>query len=129
WRYPCTNVLSPGDNFGGCRLDRLAGRGGMGEVWVAYAPEQDRPVAVKVLRSDLIHDDLAKARFVQEARVMEPLAHPHILRLFQTGEDQGLLFFVMEFIEGGSLSDKLLREGTLPLREARVILAQMVEGL
>jgi len=121
-------VLGPNSIIGNYRLLRLGGVGGMGEVWQAEDTTGAK-VALKLLRPELTGDEAAAGRFVQEAHVMEAMVHRHILRVLHVGEDDGRLYFVMEWVEGGTLGEKLNREGALPLREARVLLAQMIEGL
>jgi serine/threonine protein kinase len=107
----------------------VAGRGGMGEVWQARHVLTRKPFAVKVLRQDLASDETIRGRFVQEARIMEALVHPNILRVNHVGEQEELLYFIMEWVEGGSLTDQLSERGTFTLQEARDVLWQMIDGL
>jgi serine/threonine protein kinase len=127
------NGLAPGSHLPAIiseyQLIRVAGRGGMGEVWQARHLDTRKPFAIKVLRPELVSDETIKARFVQEARVMEALVHPNILRVNHVGEQDGHLYFVMEWVEGGSLSDQLAERGTFTLKEGRDVLWQMIDGL
>ena len=79
--------------FGNYDLIRPIDTGGMGEVYLAHQRSAfGRPVAIKIIRSDLVHDITARARFLREAEVSAHLKHEHILPLFEFGEDQGRLF-------------------------------------
>ena len=108
---------------------RLLGRGGMGAVYLARERFLERLVAVKVMTADAAGAADAKERFRREARTAARLTHPNIVPLFTFGESRGLLFFVMGFVQGESLSDRLRREGALPAGEARRILAELADAL
>src|SRR5260370_27233934 len=100
--------------FGNYDLERRIDIGGMGEVYFAYQRSAfGRAVAIKIIRSDLVHDITARARFLREAEVSAHLKHEHILPLFEFGEDQGRLFLVTPYIEGGTLA-RPLKSGPLP---------------
>ncbi len=98
-------------------IDRELGRGGMATVYLAQDVKHDRVVALKVL-----HPDLAVAlgpdRFLREIRLAARLNHPHILPLFDSGDAEGMLYYVMPYVEGESLREKLDREQQLPIEEA-----------
>ncbi len=98
-------------------LERELGRGGMATVYLARDLRHGRPVAIKVLRPE-IAAALGPERFLREIEVAARLTHPHILPLHDSGEAAGLLFYVMPYIEGESLRDRLEREGQLPFEEA-----------
>jgi len=85
------------------------GRGGMGVVYRAHDVERDRPVAVKVLSNAARLDAGALSRALREARALERLDHPNIVRVFETGETDGLPYIVMEWVEGGDLGDRLAK--------------------
>ena len=108
------------------RLEREVGAGGMATVYLAEDLRHQRRVAVKVLRPDL-SALLGGDRFLNEIRVTANLQHPHILPLFDSGDADGLLFYVMPFIEGEALSDRIAREKQLPVEEA-VRIAREVAG-
>jgi serine/threonine protein kinase len=93
------------------------GRGGMATVYLAEDPRHFRDVAVKVLHPDL-SSALGADRFLREIRLAARLNHPHILPLFDSGEADGFLYYVMPFIEGESLRDLMNREGRLPIDQA-----------
>src|SRR2546425_4131465 len=89
----------------------------MATVYLARDMKHDRPVALKVLRPELAAV-LGAERFLREIRLTAQLQHPHILTLIDSGEADGFLFYVMPYIEGESLRQRLEREGQLPLDEA-----------
>ena len=98
-------------------VERELGHGGMATVYLAEDIRHRRRVALKILRPD-ISATIGSDRFVREIEIVAGLSHPHILPLFDSGEADGLLFFVMPFASGESLRDRLLREGPLPVGEA-----------
>ena len=117
------------------RIERELGRGGMATVFYAWDLKHDRPVALKLLHSDLAHL-LGPERFLREIRLSARLQHPHILSVLDSGEvggtgDQGgaLLWYTMPFVEGETLRDRLRREGQLPLDEALRITSQAADAL
>jgi eukaryotic-like serine/threonine-protein kinase len=119
------------------RIERELGRGGMARVYLAHDLKHDRPVALKVLHSDL-GAALGPARFLREIRTAARLQHPNILTVFDSGtaepapgdpEGRPLLWFSMPFIEGESLRDRLRREAPLPVDEAVAIAREVAEAL
>jgi serine/threonine protein kinase len=111
-------------------LERELGRGGMATVYLAQDLKHGRPVAIKVLRSDLAGAaDEAAQRFQQEIRVNARLDHPHILTLIDSGEAAGLRYYVMPYVAGESLRLRLHREGRLPPAEAVRIAIQVALAL
>src|SRR5512145_2144920 len=110
------------------RLLEELGRGGTATVYLAEDLRHPRRVAVKVLRRDLIARDSVE-RFLREIRFGAQLQHPHILPLLDSGEADGFLYFVMPFVEGESLRDRLRREGQLPVPEVLRILADVVDAV
>jgi tRNA A-37 threonylcarbamoyl transferase component Bud32/tetratricopeptide (TPR) repeat protein len=107
---------------------RELGAGGMATVYLAHDPRHDRQVALKVLRPDLAAS-LGPDRFLNEIRIAAKLTHPHILPVHDSGEAGGFLYYVMPYIEGESLRDKIAREGELPVPEAARILRDIVDAL
>ena len=91
------------------RLEREVGQGGMATVYLAHDVRHDRKVALKVLRPEL-SAILGAKRFLAEIKTTANLQHPHILSLFDSGEADGLVFYVMPYVEGESLRDRLARE-------------------
>ncbi|MGH7536394.1 MAG: bifunctional serine/threonine-protein kinase/formylglycine-generating enzyme family protein, partial [Gemmatimonadales bacterium] len=112
---------------------RVLGSGGMAIVYLARDLKHDRPVAVKVLRAELAAA-LGAERFLREVRIAAHLQHPHILSVLDSGEFSTAagppgLFYVMPFVDGESLRDRLARESELPIGEAVRILAEVVDAL
>ncbi|HEX6576502.1 MAG TPA: serine/threonine-protein kinase [Gemmatimonadaceae bacterium] len=103
-------------------LQREIGRGGMGIVYLARDVQLDRDVAIKVLPAHLASLSTARERFVQEARTAAGLSHPHIVPIHRVGEANGFVFFVMSYIEGDTLGERLRAQGPLsPADAARVM--------
>src|SRR5262245_19105006 len=108
------------------RIDRELGQGGMATVFLAQDIRHDRRVALKVLKPELAAV-IGAERFLREIKTTANLQHPHILGLIDSGETDGLLWYVMPFVEGESLRDRLTRELQLPIEDA-VRLACEVAG-
>jgi eukaryotic-like serine/threonine-protein kinase len=109
-------------------LERELGRGGMAVVYLARDLKHDRPVALKVVRPDLA-SLLGGERFLREIRFAARLQHPAIVPVHDSGEADGLLYYVMPFIEGESLRARLSREGQLPLEDALQITREVAGAL
>jgi eukaryotic-like serine/threonine-protein kinase len=109
-------------------IERELGRGGWATVYLAYDARHDRPVALKILRTDLAAA-LGTGRFLREITIAGRLTHPHILPLFDSGSAGDSLFYVMPYIEGETLRKRLLRERQLPLDQALAIAGQVAQGL
>ena len=110
------------------RIERELGAGGMATVYLAHDLRHDRKVALKVLRPEL-SAILGGERFLAEIKTTANLQHPHILSLFDSGEADGLVFYVMPFVEGESLRDRLTREKQLPVEEAVRIASEVADAL
>ncbi len=104
------------------------GSGGMATVYLAEDLKHQRKVALKVLRQE-VAAVFGADRFLREIAILAKLQHPNILGLFDSGDADGLLYYVMPFVEGESLRDRLNREGQLPLDHALKIVHQVNEGL
>jgi serine/threonine protein kinase/Tfp pilus assembly protein PilF len=102
---------------GSYTIDRELGKGGMATVFLAQDVKHDRIVALKVLHPDLAAS-LGPDRFLREIKLAARLNHPHILPLFDSGESKGILYYVMPYVEGESLRERLDREQQLPIEEA-----------
>jgi serine/threonine protein kinase len=107
---------------------REVGAGGMATVYLAEDSKHGRKVALKVLRSELA-GALAAERFPREIKTVAQFHHPHILSLYDSGEAQGILFYVMPFVEGESLRQRLDRDGQLPIQESIRILREVADAL
>jgi serine/threonine-protein kinase len=110
------------------RIEREVGAGGMARVFLARDLRHGRSVALKVLNPEL-GILLGVERFLSEIKVTASLQHPNLLPLFDSGEAGGLLFYVMPFIEGGSLRDRLAREKHLPVEDAVRIAVSVANAL
>jgi serine/threonine-protein kinase len=110
------------------RIERGLGQGGMATVFLAADLKHDRKVALKVLKPELAAV-LGAERFVVEIKTTASLQHPHILPLFDSGTADGFLFYVMPFIEGETLRDKLNRETQLGVDEAVRIAREVADAL
>src|SRR5690349_10177897 len=107
-------MLQAGEVFGGCRIERLLGRGGMASVYLAYQANLDRHVAIKVLPAHFAEEEGFRERFQQEAVAVARLRHPHILVIFDYGEERGLPYLIGEYVDGGTLADRLGSPMLLP---------------
>jgi serine/threonine-protein kinase len=123
--------LSPrisGALSGHYRLEDEIGAGGMATVYLAYDLRHDRRVAVKVLRPELAAV-IGAERFLAEIKLTANLQHPHILPLFDSGEADSFLYYVMPFVEGESLRDRLTREKQLPVDDAVRLAVEVASAL
>jgi serine/threonine-protein kinase len=111
------------------RVERPLGHGAMATVDLARDVELDRPVALKRLAENRARDDELRKRFVREARLAGQLADPHIVRVYDVGEDGGRPFIAMEYVEGETLAELLARNGALPADEAVQLGVQLCQGL
>ena len=109
-------------------LERELGAGGMATVYLAHDLRHDRKVALKLLREEL-SASLGKERFLREIKVAAALQHPHILPLYDSGAADNLLYYVMPYVDGPSLRDRLAKEGELPIGEAVRILRDVADAL
>jgi serine/threonine-protein kinase len=109
-------------------IESELGQGGMATVYLAQDLKHDRKVALKVLRPELAAV-IGPERFLAEIKTTANLQHPHILPLFDSGEVQGTVFYVMPFIGGESLRDRLTREKQLPVNDAIRIALQVASAL
>ena len=109
-------------------VEREIGSGGMATVYLADDLKHDRKVAIKVLRPDLAAS-LGHERFHREVKIAAQLQHPHILPLLDSGAAADLLYYVMPYVEGQSLREKLDKEGELPVGDALRVLRDVVDAL
>jgi len=105
------------------------GEGGMANVYLAYDTILDRRVAVKILRGDLSNDEKFVRRFQREALSASSLSHPNIVEMYDVGEDNGIYYIVMEYIEGKTLKQLIKKRGALTLSEAIDIMLQVTDGI
>jgi len=110
-------------------IERRIGRGGMGEVYRALDTSLDRPVAVKLISPGVASTPRLVDRFVREARVQAQIDHPHIAHIYHVGRYEDRLYFAMEYLPGGSLEDRLQKEGRLDPEEAINIIVEVADIL
>lgn len=120
--------LTPGQTFGGYRIQHLLGRGGMGAVYAAEQIEDGRLVAVKVLAAGLERAE-DRERFLREGRTAASVNHPNTVYVYRTEEIEGRLTIAMELVEGGTLEQKVEAQGPLSVIDAIDDTLQLIDGL
>src|SRR5918995_379484 len=110
------------------RIVEAIGAGGMGAVYKAYDSKLQRVVALKLLPPEYVSQQDRRRRFFQEARAASALSHPHILTIYEVGEDDGKPYIAMEFVEGETLRQKI-RNNALQLKQILDIAIQICNGL
>lgn len=110
-------------------LEREIGRGGMGIVYLAREVALDRPVAIKLLPPDVARSASRRDRFVREARLAASLSHPHIVPIHAVGERDGLVWYVMAWVDGETLGERVRRAGPLPPSEAARVIREVAWAL
>jgi serine/threonine-protein kinase len=121
--------LEPGDEFAGCRIEAVAGRGGMGVVYRATELSLGRPVALKLLTPDRAGDRAFRERFQRESRMAAAIDHPNVIPVYAAGESDGLLYLVMRYVGGTDLHALLREQGRLDPTRAASIVAQVGAAL
>src|SRR5262245_48131667 len=121
-------ALPAGARLGPYEIVALVGAGGMGEVYKARDTRLSRTVAIKLLPGDMAERPDRRARFEVEARAISALSHPNICTLYDVGDEGGRSYFVMEFLEGETLDDRLTR-GPLPAAEVVRVAVQIADAL
>ena len=110
------------------KVERALGAGGMATVYLAEDVKHRRKVAVKVMRPELAQT-LGADRFLREVEIAAQLSHPHILPVYDSGQADGLLYYVMPYVEGESLQERMQRESQLPVEDALRIAREVAEAL
>ena len=106
----------------GCRIEAVAGRGGMGVIYRATEVHLGRPVAVKLITAERASDEAFRTRFERESRLTASIDHPNVIPVYAAGEEEGVLYLVMRYVAGTDLRALLKEEGRLPPeRAARTI--------
>jgi len=121
--------LSAGSEFGGYRIERALGHGGMGIVYLATELRLERLVALKVIRAELASDEIFRARFRSEWRTAASVEHPRVVTVFGAGERDGLLYVAMRFVPGRDLGRLVSAEGALAPEDSAILIAQVGDGL
>ncbi len=117
------------DTLGGYEVVKELGRGGMGAVFLARQVSLDRPVALKVMNAKWANDPVFLARFTREAYAAAQLVHHNVVQIYDIGEQQGINFFSMEFVEGKSLGDVIKKDGKMTQEAAVSHIVQAARGL
>ena len=118
-----------GDEVAGYRIEALAGRGGMGEVYRAYDERLGRYVALKILAPRLADDERFRERFLAESRRAAGIDHPNVIPIYESGEADGLIYIAMRYVEGSDLRRVLGREVVLEPPRALALLAPVAGAL
>jgi len=121
-------ALTPGSKLGPYEIQAALGAGGMGEVYRARDTRLGRDVAIKVIPAHLSGNADLKQRLEREAKAISSLNHPHICTLHDVGSQDGIEFLVMEYLEGETLADRLVR-GSLPLDQALKVAIEIADAL
>jgi serine/threonine protein kinase len=121
--------LSPGSAFGGFRIERRLGHGGMGIVYLAREVRLERLVALKVIRTELAEDERFRARFRSETLTAASIEHPRVVTVFGAGEHDGLLYVAMRYVPGLDLGRLISSQGPLPADRAAGLIAEVADGL
>jgi tRNA A-37 threonylcarbamoyl transferase component Bud32 len=121
--------LAPGALVAGFRIESLVGHGAMAEVYRARDEQHDRVVALKILDKPLEQDERFRRRFLRESQIAAGLDHPHIVPTLTSGDDRGLLYLAMEYIEGSDLRQLLQRDGRLDPERAVGLVEQAADAL
>ena len=115
--------------IGQCIIEEKLGEGGMGMVYLARHKVLNKPVAIKILRSNLPTDTNGVGRFVREGRAAASLDHPAIAHVYDAGNQDGVYYIIMQYVDGESLSARLEREHRIPIGEALEIFRAAAEGI
>ena len=121
--------LATGSVIGDFALLEELGRGGMGVVYLAHQISLDRPAALKILQDSFANNAEFVVNFIKEARSAAKLNHPHIVQAYAVGEDEGIFYYAMEYINGDTMKDVLKREKIIPIDQAVTIIQQIAEAL
>jgi hypothetical protein len=121
--------LLPGAEIAGCRIEAVAGRGGMGIVYRATQLSLGRPVAVKLIAPDRAGDPGFRERFERESRIAAAIDHPNVIPVYAAGEEGGHLYLVMRYVKGIDLQGLLARERRLPAERVAAIALQIGAAL
>ncbi len=125
----CGETMRVLEHFSHFVLTQQIGRGGMGVVMRARDSSLDRPVALKLLRHDLVQDTALMDRLRDEAQVLASINHSNVVRVFSAGMENGLYFIEMEILSGGSLAEAIRKQGQFPEQLALSVVLQVAEGL
>jgi serine/threonine protein kinase len=122
-------VLSPGSTIAGYEVEAVVGSGGMGILYRARQLRLDRPVALKLVESEVAREPLVRERLRREARTVAALDHPNVVPLYEAGEEEGTVYIVTRWVDGTELGSLIRRDGPLDPRRAARIAAQIASAL
>ena len=117
------------EKIGRCRITGILGSGAMATVYKAHDPEIDRTIAIKVLKPELARNEDYRVRFIREAKGAGTLSHPNIVTVYDVGEQDGLPYITMEFVDGVTLAQWLERNPRLSVPQTVAIGAQLASAL
>lgn len=126
---PLGPILTRGSTFAGYLIEAVAGRGGMGVVYRAREARPNRTVALKVIAPELAADTEFRGRFERESDIAATIEHPNVLPIFRAGEDSGLLYLAMRYVEGTDLAAMIADEGRLEPRRAVDVIVAVCDAL
>ncbi len=121
--------LNPGAVIAGYQVERLLGRGGMGDVYLARHPRLPRHDALKIMSEELSRNGIYRQRFSSEADLACQVSHESVVRVYDRGEDGDRLWLAMEYVDGRDLADIIAEEGRLPVPRAVALLERIAAGL
>ena len=121
--------LEIGSVIGGYRIEAEAGRGGMGIVYKATQLGLDRIVALKLITPELADDAGFRERFKRESKIAASIDDPNVIPVYEAGEEDGLLFITMRYVDGTDLRQLLMQEGKLEPERAAMIISQVADAL
>lgn len=121
--------VGPGVELGGFMIESVAGRGGMGVVYRARQRQPQRRVALKVIAPELADDPAFRARFEREWTIAAQIEHPNVIPVYAAGEERGILFIAMRFVDGTDLRSVIARDGRLEPNRAVPIVDQVAQAL
>jgi serine/threonine protein kinase len=124
-----TQPLAQGDLLGDFEIVSVAGTGGMGIVYKAKQKSLDRDVALKVIRDEIASEEEFRQRFMREARLAASVDHPHVVTVYDVGDEDGRLYLVMQWIDGSDVKEQLQGSGRFPPRRAAAIGSQIAGAL
>jgi serine/threonine-protein kinase len=126
---PNAPMFQKGTQIGDYIIEKLLGVGGMGEVYLAEQQSMMRPVALKVLHSDLIEDQSYLERFYREVRTLAKIEHPNIVKAIETGYEDNIYYFSMSYIQGNDLKHRLDNQGKMSEIDALYVILNVAEAL
>jgi serine/threonine protein kinase len=119
---------APGEMVGPYRIKSMIALGGMGRVYLALGPHGEE-VALKLVKPDIARDEVVRRRFAREAKMAQRIDHPHVVPVLDVGEHEGVPYLAQAFVRGGTLEERIERNGPLPVAEAVRMCVEVADGL